>query len=76
MRPDHEYFAIVPAGLPSDLAAGAYGRQSEANQSGCDTRVQWDGTDDRGRPVPPGLYYARFQGDGHDDMVKMLFKGR
>jgi hypothetical protein len=58
---------LVP-GLLADatLAAGAYGR---------DGSVSWDGKDDAGRFVPPGVYIAVFEGDGTRASIKLLFKG-
>jgi hypothetical protein len=58
---------LVP-GLLSDetLAAGAYGR---------DGALTWDGKDDAGRLVPPGVYIAIFEADGTRASIKMLFKG-
>jgi len=59
---------LVP-GLLTDatLAAGAYGR---------DGSVTWDGKDDAGRLVPPGVYIAVFEGDGTRASFKILFKGQ
>ena len=58
---------LVP-GLLADatLAAGAYGR---------DGSVTWDGKDDAGRSVPPGVYIAVFEGDATRASIKILFKG-
>jgi hypothetical protein len=58
---------LVP-GLLSDatLTAGAYGR---------DGTITWDGKDDAGRFVPPGVYVAVFEGDGTRASIKILFKG-
>jgi len=75
----HEVRNIVPApgGLATRLDSGAYGRQqnTQAGQSGCDPRLSWDGTDDRKRPVPPGVYIAVFVADGVRFTKKILFKG-
>jgi hypothetical protein len=72
----HEVRKIVPApaGLATQLDSGAYGRQLNS-QSGCDPRLSWDGTDDRQRPVPPGVYIAVFVADGVRSSKKILFKG-
>ena len=49
---------------------------SEVNEA-CDTRFEWDGTDDRGRTVPAGVYLARFKADGgYEAFKKILFRGR
>ena len=70
----HEVRKIVPGGLETQLDSGAYGRQPNS-QSGCDTRLAWDGTDDRGHTVPPGVYIAVFVADGARSSKKILFKG-
>lgn len=72
----HEVRKIVPApnGLATQLDSGAYGRQPNS-QSGCDSRLSWDGTDERNRPVPPGVYIAVFVADGARSSKKILFKG-
>jgi len=58
---------LVP-GLLSNatLTPGAYGR---------DGGLAWDGKDDAGRAVPPGVYIAVFEGDGTRASVKILFRG-
>lgn len=58
---------LVP-GLLSDgtLPPGAYGR---------DGTLLWDGSDDAGRLVPPGVYVAVFEADGVRSSIKLLFKG-
>lgn len=35
-------------------------------------RVQWDGTDDAGRPVNAGIYFCRFQAAGFSQIGKVL----
>ncbi len=58
---------LVPGLLSgSTLAAGAYGR---------DGGLTWDGRDDAGRMVPPGVYIVVFEGDGSRASIKILFKG-
>jgi hypothetical protein len=68
--------SIVPGAIgDGSLAAGAYGRAVDV-QSGCDTRLSWDGRDDNGRFVPPGVYIAEFKADGRSITTKkILFKG-
>jgi hypothetical protein len=66
--------AAFPAG--GTLAAGRYGRASEGSNSGCDPHLSWDGTDDRGRTVAPGVYLIRLRADGVESFRKALFKGR
>jgi hypothetical protein len=74
----HEVRRIVPSrtpgGLTAQLDSGAYGRQLNS-QSGCDPRLAWDGTDDRRRFVPPGVYIAVFTADGVRSSKKILYKG-
>ena len=74
----HEVRHILPGALGAQgatLAAGPYGRQNDATQTGCDARLQWDGRDDAGRMVPPGVYIASFSGDGVKTTHKLLFRG-
>ena len=33
--------------------------------------VRWDGKDDRGRPVPQGIYYIRLSAGGLEEMRKL-----
>ena len=66
---------IIPGAIGSSLPAGAYGRQSDQTQV-CDNRIVWDGTDDRGRVVPRGVYIARFRAGNVSDTKKILFLGR
>lgn len=65
---------IVPGALTSLLDAGAYGRPAPGDASGCDPRLSWDGTDDRGRTVPTGVYIAVFTADGKRETKKVFFK--
>jgi hypothetical protein len=65
----------VPGPIGTVLDSAAYGRQNGSDQSGCDDRLVWDGRDERGQFVPPGLYYAVFEADGKRDTRKILYKG-
>jgi hypothetical protein len=67
---------IIPGALGSSLPAGAYGRRPSDPTQQCDNRIVWDGTDDRGRVVPRGVYIARFQAGGVNETKKILFLGR
>jgi len=68
---------ILPGnGFTSTLPPGRYGRVAIGSDSGCDQRLTWDGRDDRGRYVPPGVYLIRLIADGKQDTKKVLFKGR
>lgn len=69
---------IVPA-LDGQVlfAPGRYGRGIPGLGSNCDNRFVWDGTDQTGRPVPPGVYLARFRADdGRPVIRRILFRGR
>lgn len=66
---------LVPGFLPAVLDSGSYGRQRPGSQSGCDSQLAWDGRDDRGQFVPPGVYISVFQADGKRESRKFLFKG-
>ena len=73
----HRVRTMVPGELPSELAAGRYGRASPLDAGGCDPRLRWDGTADDGRVVPAGVYRLRFKTEGERETVKkMLFLGR
>jgi hypothetical protein len=67
---------MIPGAVPDvSFPTGSYGRGDIDTQTGCDTRFVWDGRDDNGRFVPPGVYIAEFQGDGLRATIKMMFKG-
>ena len=67
---------IVPGILPAQLDSGAYGRQNMGGDGGCDARLSWDGTDDRGQSVPPGVYIAVFEADGFRSTRKIVYRGK
>jgi hypothetical protein len=68
---------ITPGrGLGPVFPPGLYGRVAIGSDSGCDDRLTWDGRDDTGRTVPPGVYLIRFIGDGITSIKKLLFKGK
>jgi hypothetical protein len=67
---------IVPGPIGNGvLGAGSYGRQDVDAHSGCDPRLTWDGRDDRGRFVSPGIYVAEFVANGKSTTIKMMYKG-
>lgn len=69
---------IIPSAAFSSatpFAAGRYGRASEGSNTGCDPRYEWDGTDDTGRMVPPGVYLIRLRAGSVETFRKALFKG-
>jgi hypothetical protein len=57
-----------------DLPAGAYGRLGNVALGGCDGRYLWDATDDRGKTVPVGLYFAVFEADGKRESKKIVYR--
>jgi hypothetical protein len=69
---------IVPAADGQTVfPAGRYGRGIPGLGSNCDNRFVWDGTARDGRPVPPGVYLARFRANGGPPIVRrILFRGR
>ena len=58
-----------------ELDPGRYGRLAESNTE-CDPRFRWDGTDDGGRIVAPGIYLLRMQAGTYTSMKKIMFRGR
>lgn len=69
---------VVPAADGQTMfPAGRYGRGVPGLGSNCDNRFIWDGTARDGRPVPPGVYLARFRANGGPPTVRrILFLGR
>jgi hypothetical protein len=69
---------LIPGSASSStvFAPGRYGRPSPGATSGCDDRFSWDGTDARGRPVPPGAYLIRLRAAGRDFKARVVFNGR
>jgi hypothetical protein len=70
---------LVPSpGIPSELAAGRYGRATGdiPDGFGCDDRLTWDGVASDGRLVPAGVYLLRMRADGAEVVRRMLFLGR
>jgi hypothetical protein len=47
------------AGLPASLPAGRFGRPSSDASGTCDPRFTWDGRDETGAYVRPGVYLYR-----------------
>jgi hypothetical protein len=72
----HQVRRIIPGPVGNGaLPEGAYGRQNVDATSGCDPRFAWDGRDERGQFVPPGVYVARFVADGKTSIVKLVYTG-
>jgi len=67
---------IVPGPIGNGVMnAGSFGREDIDAKSGCDPKLTWDGKDDRGQFVPPGVYIAQFVANGKSTTIKMLYKG-
>jgi hypothetical protein len=75
LRGNHVAVVTPGRGLGPVYPPGRYGRAAVGSDSGCDDRLTWDGKDDTGRTVPPGVYLVRFVGDGITSIKKLLFKG-
>jgi hypothetical protein len=72
----HQVRKIIPGLIGSGtLPVGAYGRQNVDPNSGCDLNLAWDGRDERGNFVPPGVYIARFVANGKSTVIKMVYSG-
>ena len=76
LRGNHVARITPGRGLGPTYPPGRYGRAAVGSDSGCDDRLTWDGRDDTGRTVPPGVYLVRFVGDGVTSTKKLLFKGK
>jgi hypothetical protein len=76
LRGNHVAQVTPGRGLGPIYPPGRYGRAAVGSDSGCDDRLTWDGRDDSGRTVPPGVYLVRFVGDGITATKRLLFKGR
>lgn len=76
LRGNHVAKILPGRGLGGTLPPGRYGRVFINSDNGCDDRLSWDGTDDSGRFVRPGVYLIKFTGDGVTEIRKALFRGR
>jgi hypothetical protein len=76
LRGIHVRRLLPNADLSGALPAGRYGRGRTELSEGCDRRIEWDGTDDRGNHVPEGVYLIHFRADGITRTKKVLFRGR
>ena len=67
---------MVPApNAPSPMVAGRYGRPAAAAAGTCDGRFAWDGRDDAGDYVRPGVYVVRLLAPGFADSRRVVFEG-
>lgn len=76
LRGNHVAHLVPRRGGANTFAPGRYGRVAPGSDTGCDDRFIWDGTDDSGRLVRPGVYLIRFTGDGSSTIKRVLFRGR
>jgi len=63
------------SGLPAELPAGRYGRPSSDATGTCDPRFSWDGRDETGAYVRPGVYLYRLTAPGFRDSHHVVFLG-
>jgi subtilisin family serine protease len=67
---------IVPsAQLPAPLDVGRYGRPAGDAPGTCDARFAWDGRDETGAYVRPGVYLYRLTAPGFQDTKRIVFLG-
>jgi len=57
---------------PVELPPGLYGREEGSSPDPCSTFV-WDGEDDRGQGVAPGVYLLRLRAGGVVEIRRMVF---
>ena len=62
--------------LPDPLPPGRYGRPTDPALSTCDNRFAWDGRDERGEFVRPGVYVYRLTAPGFQDSKRVVWLGR
>ncbi len=63
------------AGLPAVLDAGRYGRPAADAVGTCDPRFTWDGRDETGAYVRPGVYLYRLTAPGFRETRHVVFLG-
>jgi hypothetical protein len=61
-------------GSGSQLSPGRYGRDL-GSTTGCAPEFSWDGTDQRGRRVTPGVYLLRMRAGGRQFVQRIVFRG-
>jgi serine protease AprX len=67
---------IVPGTeFQETLEPGRYGRGVSGQEGSCDRRLQWDGTDSRGRAVTRGIYLARLVTPDGTFLKRIVFMG-
>jgi hypothetical protein len=67
---------LVPSDqVPGRLEAGRYGRPPGDALGTCDPRFAWDGRDETGAYVRPGVYLYRLSAPGFRDTKRIVFVG-
>lgn len=67
---------LAPAAdVPPVLPAGRYGRPPGDATGTCDPRFAWDGRDEAGAYVRPGVYLYRLTASGFRDSKRLVFLG-
>jgi hypothetical protein len=67
---------LVPSDqVPARLDAGRYGRPAGDALGTCDPRFAWDGKDETGAYVRPGVYLYRLSAPGFRDTKRIVFLG-
>jgi len=67
---------LVPsADMPDQLDVGRYGRPAGGALGTCDPRMEWDGRDETGAFVRPGVYLYRLTAPGFRDAKRIVFLG-
>ena len=67
---------IVPSALlTSPLDVGRYGRPAGDAPGTCDARFAWDGKDETGAYVRPGVYLYRLTAPGFQDTKRIVYLG-
>ena len=61
--------------VPSTLPAGRYGRPAGDAPGTCDDRFAWDGKDETGAQVRPGVYIYRLTAPGFRDSKRIVYQG-
>jgi len=67
---------LVPSDrVPGQLDVGRYGRPAGDALGTCDPRMTWDGRDETGAFVRPGVYLYRLTAPGFRDAKRIVFLG-
>ena len=55
-----------------DTSGRVVRRLSGSNLSGSEPTASWDGLNDSGAPVPPGVYAVKLSGAGQSESAKIV----